>query len=146
MDSRIFVLPLASIAIVLFLLMRPDITGFIVAGGPLQESEISAKIAVTISEDGFVPEDAIVTVYLDENKASMKFSDFVFKTGSAFNRIREYMPKINYDGYGYGGPYAYTLDISAFGLGTTVGPGEHELIIEVSYEDFVSRSSQKITT
>jgi len=144
MDSRIFVLPLISIAIVLFLLMRPDITGFIVAVGPPQESEISAKVAVTISEDGFIPENALVTVYLDDRKASMAFSDFVTRTGSASNRLKEQVTKINYEGYG--GPYTYSLDISEFDVDTTVGPGEHELVIEVSYGDFVSRSSQKITT
>jgi len=146
MDSRIFVWPLISIAIVLFLLMGPDITGFIVAGGPPQESEISAKVAVTINEDSFIPENALVTVYLDDRKASMPFSNFVTRTGSAYNRLKEQVTKINYDGYGYGGPYTYALDVSEFDLDTKVGSGEHELVIEVSYGDYImSSNSQKIT-
>lgn len=145
MDRRLYILPVASIVLVLILIARPDITGFATATRP-GESELSANISVSIGKDGFIPEDAIVTVYLDERQASMALKAFIEKTGSAYERVEGSSPAISYEGYGYGGVYAYSLPIAEFGLDTAVESGEHSLIIEVSYgEAVLSTSSEKIT-
>jgi hypothetical protein len=144
MNSRILILPVASIVLLLIIISRPDITGFMTARYPAL-STISAKASVTIASDGFIPEDALVTVYLDDRSASMKFSDFVTRTGADYNRIKEQIPSIAYDGYGYGGEHTYALDISEFGMGTNVISGNHTVIIEVKYKDMVlSTSSQTV--
>jgi len=146
MDRRFFILPVISVALVMVLLSRTGITGFMTAGPSAPSgSQIAANISVTIAGDGFIPEDAIVTVYLDERSASMGFGEFVARTGAGYSRVREEVPKINYDGYGYGGPYRYALDISAFGIDASVAKGSHKLVVEVSYGSYViSRSVQDI--
>ncbi|MCK4335522.1 MAG: hypothetical protein KAW40_02235, partial [Candidatus Aenigmarchaeota archaeon] len=77
MDRRVYILPIISVFIVLALVLRPDITGFM-AAEPL-ENQISA-VSVSINQDGFIPEDSIVTVYLDDRKSEMAFSEFVRRT------------------------------------------------------------------
>jgi len=144
MDRRLFVLPVASVIIILVIIARPDITGFVTARSLSQQSLIEAKASVTIASDGFIPENAVVTVYLDNASASMEFGDFVKKSGSPFDRRREQVPTIAYDGYGYGGEYTYLVDISQFGIDTLVGPGAHTVNVEVSYgESVLSTSSEK---
>ncbi|MCX6818168.1 MAG: hypothetical protein NTU57_04915 [Candidatus Aenigmarchaeota archaeon] len=146
MDRRIYVLPVASVIIILVLILRPDISGFVTARSLSQQSLIEAKASVTIASDGFIPENAVVTVFLDDESASMEFGDFVEKSGAAFDRRREQVPSIGYDGFGYGGEYTYFVDISQFGIDTLVGPGEHSLTVEVGYgESMLSTSSEKIT-
>jgi len=145
MDRRVFILPVISVALVMVLLSRPGITGFMTAASAPSTSQIAANISVTIADDGFIPEDATVTVYLDERSASMGFGEFVARTGAGYSRVREEVPKINYDGYGYGGPYRYALDIAAFGIDASVARGSHKLVVEVSYGSYViSRSVQDI--
>ena len=141
MDRRVYILPIISILAVLILILRPDITGFMVA----EPLSVSADISVSINEDGFIPEDSIVTVYLDDRKSEMAFSEFVMRTGRGHERIIDEIPKIGYDGYGYAGIYTYALDISEFDIDTILEPGEHNLTIEVSYGNYVILyTSQKI--
>lgn len=145
MDRRFFILPVASIVLILILITRPDITGFATATRP-GESELSANISVSIGKDGFIPEDAVVTVRLDGRSSAMAMKAFIEKTGSAYERVEGSSLAISYEGYGYGGVYAYSLPIAEFGLDTAVGPGEHSLTVEVSYgEAVLSTSSEKIT-
>lgn len=142
MDRRVYILPIISVFIVLALVLRPDITGFM-AAEPL-ENQISA-VSVSINEDGFIPEDSLVTVYLDEQNSTMDFKEFVRRTGRGYERIIDEIPKIGYDGYGYAGIYTYVLDISEFDIDTILEPGEHNLTIEVSYGNYVILyTSQKI--
>jgi hypothetical protein len=143
MDRRVYILPLISVLLVIVLLLNPDITGFMVAEP--SEKQVFADIVVSISEDGFVPEDSIITVYLGDRESSMGFKEFIEKTGEGFNRIRSGIPQIGYEGYGYEGPYTYSLDINEFGIDTVLAPGEYELVIEVSRENYViSKTSQLI--
>ncbi|MCK4531726.1 MAG: hypothetical protein KAT94_02565, partial [Candidatus Aenigmarchaeota archaeon] len=141
MDRRVYILPIISVLIVLILILRPDITGFMVA----EPLSVPAGISVSINEDGFIPEDSIVTVYLGSQNSSMDFKEFVRRTGRGYERIRAEIPKIGYDGYGYAGIYTYVLDISEFDIDTILEPGEHNLTVEVSYGNYViSHTSQKI--
>lgn len=143
MDRRVFILPIASVLLVLAVLMRPDFTGFIAAGTP--EDGETPQVSVTISGDGMIPEDSVITVYLDDQEASMGFRDFVEKTGKDFRRIHGEIPEIGYEGYGFGGSNTYSLEISDFGLVLSPGSGEHVLTIEVAYGNFViSRASSPV--
>ena len=144
MDRRLYFLPVASIVLVLILIARPDITGFATARPG--ESELLADISVSIGKDGFIPEDSVVTVRLDGRSSAMALKAFIERTGSAYERIQGANPKIGYEGYGYGGVYAYSLPIAEFNLDTAVESGEHSLTVEVSYgEAVLSTSSEKIT-
>ncbi len=146
MDRRVYILPIMSVILIVILAMRPDITGFMVArpSGPL-ENQIFANISMSINEDGFIPEDSLVTVYLDDRSSSMGFKEFIDKTGTGYNRMKGEIPDIDYEGYGFGGTYTYAIDISEFDLNTILEPGEHNLIVEVSYENYViSHTSQTI--
>lgn len=138
MDRRFYALPVASLIVVAILVARPGITGFVSASSPL--SEISAKASVAIASDGFIPEDAIVTVHLDDKSGSMRFGEFAARTGAGHVRIREQIPTIDYDGYGYG-EGTYAVDISEFGIDATAEPGEHSVSIEVTYGNHVLSSS-----
>jgi hypothetical protein len=142
MDRRVYILPVVSFFAVLVLFLRPDITGFMVAGP--QKSEISAYISVSINQDGFVIEDSVVTIYLDDRKAEMAFGDFVSRTGTVYERVWAEVPETGYEGYGYGGTHAYSLDISEFGLDTVVERGVHELRIKVSYGDHVFSDTTEV--
>jgi hypothetical protein len=143
MDNRVYILPLLSILAVIVFFLRPDITGFVTATAP--SSEVTANISIMINQDGFIPENALVTVYLDDRSAGMPFSEFVRRAGSGHNMLYASVPEIGYEGNGYGGVYAYSLGISAFGLDTAVTPGEHTLKIEVSYEGrVISQNNQTI--
>jgi hypothetical protein len=143
MDRRAYILPVISVFLVLALFTRPDITGFMVAG-PF-ENRISADISIKINQDGFVPEDSLVTIYLGDRSSPMDFKEFIEKTGKDFERLRGEIPEINYEGYGFGGENAYSLDISEFDLDTTIEPGNYTLIVEVGYENYViSHTSQNI--
>ncbi len=138
------VLPAASLAIVAALLASPEMTGFAV-GVPGGRSDISANVSIRIAEDGFVPDGSLVTVDLDGRSASMDFGEFVGRSGASSVRILADVPAIDYSGYGYGGPHAYSLGLEAFGIGTDVAPGRHVLTINVSYGNFtISSSSQDI--
>ncbi len=141
MDRRVYILPIMSVLLVFAFAFGPGITGFMVAG-PV---ELSANISVSISEDGFIPEDSLVTVYLDDRNSSMDFKEFIRRTGQGQSVTRDYIPEIGYEGYGYAGTYTYILDISEFNLDNVVEPGVHNLTVEVSYENYViSHTSQKI--
>jgi hypothetical protein len=143
MDRRAYILPVISVFLVSILILRPDITGFMVAG-PL-ETAISANISVSVNEGGFIPEDSIVTVYLDERDSSMGFRDFVDKTGKGFKRTKGEVQEIGYEGYGFGGAYTYVLDIGEFDLDTVLEPGNHTLVVEVIHGNYViSHTSQNI--
>ncbi len=148
MDRRILLPPIISFALVLALLTRPDITGFAVAGQSGQAGvSISANASVSIAEDGFVPDGSVVAVGLDDRTSSMDFGEFVGRTGADYSHAEGSMPGIGYEGYGYAGPYEYSLDISEFGLDTDVESGDHMLTINVSYDGFVFSSSlEKIVT
>ncbi len=144
MDRRVYILPVLSILAVVVFLLRPDVTGFVTARTPV--SELVANISILINQDGFVPEDAVITVYLDDRSASMPFSEFVKKAGSGHNMIYGNVPAIGYEGKGYGGIYNYALEISAFGIDTVVASGEHTLKMEVSYDGrIISQNTQTIT-
>ena len=143
MDRRVFILPLISILLVLVLLLNPDITGFMVAEP--SERQVFADISVSINEDGFIPEDSVITVYMGKRESSMDFREFVKRTGKGHNRIKSEIPQMGYEGYGYGGVYTYVLDINEFDIDTVLRPGEYELVIEVSRENYViSETSQFI--
>lgn len=145
MDPRAYVLPVLSLVIVLLLASNPEITGFMVAEP--EESRISANITVSINQDGFVTEESVVTVYLDDQKAEMPFREFVKKTGQDYNRVKSEVPSIGYDGYGYTGVYTYSLGISEFGIDTVVGPGKHRIRTQVSHGEHVfSDTTQEIPT
>jgi len=145
MDRRVFILPVISVALVVAMLPGSGITGFMTAASAPSGSQITANISVAIADDGFIPEEAVVMVYLDERSASMGFGEFVARTGAGYSRVREEVPKINYDGYGYAGPYKYSLDISEFGIDASVARGSHKLVVEVSYGNYViSHSIQDI--
>lgn len=143
MDRRVFILPVISVLVVLVLVLNPDITGFMVAEP--SEKQVFADITVSINEDGFIPEDSVITVYLGNRKSSMNFKEFVKKTGKSYNWLKSEIPQMGYEGYGYGGIYTYVLDINEFDIDTILKPGEYELIIEVSRENYViSETSQFI--
>jgi hypothetical protein len=145
MDRRILIIPVLTILFIAILFLRPEISGFIVGSISPEQRIIEAKVVVTINEDGFIPENAIVKVYLDNRTATMSFSEFVKKAKGGHDIRMGRVEEINYEGYGYGGAYTYTLDLSQFSLDTLVQPGEHTLVTEVLYEDFVlSRTSQTI--
>lgn len=143
MDRRVYILPIISVFIVLGFISNPEITGLMVAEP--SKTRISADISVSINEDGFIIEDSLVTVYLDDRKSEMAFSEFVRRTGRSYERVRAEIPEIGYDGYGYAGIYTYVLDVSEFDLDTVVEPRVHTLRVKVSYGDHVfSDTSQKI--
>lgn len=146
MDRRIFILPLVSALLLLVLLARPDITGLMAAKSAVPgSSNISANITVRVNGDGFIPDGSLVAVHLDDRSSAMDFGEFVRRTGAAYNRTKEEVPQISYDGYGYRGAHAYSLDISEFGIDTLVAHGSHTLKITVSYKDYVfSSTSQTI--
>jgi len=145
MDGRILVLPMLSVVLVLILLTRPDITG-LMAAKPSDEPgmiNISANVSITIKDGGFIPEGSIVTVYLDDRSSSMGFGEFVKMTGAAYSRTSQ--QATGYEGYGYGGPYTYSLDVSEFGIDTAVAKGRHTLMFKVGLDDRVfSSNSQNI--
>lgn len=147
MDRRFYILPLASVLLLLALLVRPEITGFMTAGGSSAYSSISANVTVQIIGDGFIPEGSLVRVSLDGRNASMAFGEFVAMTGSAFDRISENITEIGYYGNGFAGPHSYSLGISQFAIDTLVPTGNHTLAIAVIYGDNVlSNSLQTIET
>lgn len=142
MDRRVFILPVISVVLVLGLIFNPEITGLMAA--ELAERQVSANITVGINEDGFVPEDSLVTVYLDGRNASMGFKEFVRRSGQGYERARGEVPEIGYEGYGYAGIYTYAVDISEFDIDTTLEPGEHNLTVEVGYENYVISHTSSI--
>lgn len=143
MERRAYILPIISVLAVLVLVLNPDITGFMVAEP--SERQVFADISVSINEDGFIPEDSIITVYLGKRKSSMDFKEFVKKTGKGYNWIKSEIPQMGYEGYGYGGIYTYSIDINEFDIDTILRSGEYELVIEVSRENYViSETSQFI--
>jgi len=143
MDRRVYILPIVSVFIALAFMMRPATTGLITAETP--EKSVLADISVTINSDGLIPEDSVITVYLDDRSASMPFGEFVEKTGEGKTLINERIPEIDYDGPGYAGVYTYILPISEFGIDTVLESGEHSLVIEITYDDsMLSRDEQKI--
>ena len=144
MDNRFYILPVLSILAIIVFLLRPELTGFVTAVAPV--SELAANIIIMINQDGFVPENAVISVYLDDRSAGMRFSEFVKKSGMGHNMIYGSVPAIGYEGNGYGGVYNYVVSISEFSLDTAVSPGEHELRIEVTYDGrIISQNNQTVT-
>jgi hypothetical protein len=148
MNGRILIMPVLSVVMVAVLLSRPDITGLAVAKpSGAGASEISANITVIIPEDGFVPEGSEVLIYLDDREASMGIADFINKSGASYDRGLGKIQSIGYEGYGFTGAHSYVLGISDFGIGASVEPGSHSLVVLVLYgKNIISRSSQTIDT
>ncbi|MEM5871724.1 MAG: hypothetical protein QW051_02515 [Candidatus Aenigmatarchaeota archaeon] len=146
MNPKIYIVPIISLIILYMIAFRPQITGFI-TGEPKVSgiSEILANVTVMIREDGFIPENAKVVVYLDDIKAEMSFKEFVKKSGSEYDLVYSYIPEYNYEGNGYTGPYVYSLPLSEFSLDTFVSAGEHTLIVKVVFNDkILSQTVSKI--
>ncbi|MCK5022640.1 MAG: hypothetical protein KAS04_00560 [Candidatus Aenigmarchaeota archaeon] len=135
MDRRVYILPIVSVLFVIFSFTNPDLSGYIVADSGT--SELSADISVSISTDGFIPVDSIVTVYLDDVSSSMKFTDFIEKSDNEKNIVNCKIEQMSYSGKCYTGPYTYILDISEFDIDTITETGNHMIVIEVSYGNFV---------
>jgi len=141
MDRRAYILPVLTLVFLTAVLLRPDITGFMVAQ---PEERASVNITVTVTTDGFIPEHSVVSVSLDGRNTSMDFGEFVKRTKMGYNRTMGSLPEADYEGYGFSGTYEYTLDISEFGY-EALPPGTHELVLELSYGDYVIlRRSQTI--
>ncbi|MCD6590688.1 MAG: hypothetical protein J7K72_01815 [Candidatus Aenigmarchaeota archaeon] len=142
MEKKICILPLISLALLLSFYINPDITGFMVAS---PEAKIFANVSISISPDGFIPEDSVIMIYLDKRNASMNIKDFIKKTGEAYDYREGELKEIGYRGFGFGGVYSYSLPISEFDIDCKVHPGKHNLTTEVIYKDFVlSRSAESI--
>jgi hypothetical protein len=145
MDRRIYVLPLISIFIVVTVLFNPQITGFMVGKPSETKNTVSANVSIFIRKGGLIPENSLVTVYLDNRSSSMNFKEFVNKAGGRHDIVYGEISEIGYNGTGYTGPYGYAVDISEFGIGADVAPGTHNLTVEVGYGNYViSSTTQEI--
>ena len=144
MDRRVYILPVVSVLVVFALLMSPDLTGRMVATRGF-ENQIVATLSISTTESGLIPQDSVVTVYLDNEKSSMPFADFVKKSGKGFIKTEGEIPEIGYEGPGFGGPFTYEVGISEFGIDRTLEPGDYILLMELSYGDYViSQTTQSI--
>jgi len=140
-DPRFYILPIISIILIAVVLFRPDITGLITGTGePTNEiKHLTGKVRISVFE--IIPEDSIVTVFLNDQGSGMPIKEFIEKSGGEYELKYGEVPEIGYEGYGYGGEHSYTLELSEFGLDLDLKPGEYTLITEVSYENFVISST-----
>jgi hypothetical protein len=140
-DPRFYILPIVSVILIALFLANPDITGLIVGtGGPADDiKELSGKVRITVREN-IIPEDSVVTVYIDNQNSSMPVREFIERSGEAYELAYGQIPEIGYEGRGYAGGHSYTLGLSEFGLDLYLAPGEYTLITEVSYGNFVISS------
>ena len=143
MDSRVYILPIVTALIFIFLFFNSRFTG-IITGKP-ENFRISANVSITISQDGFIPYNSYVVVYLDGEKRLMSIDKFIKSTGEKYDYRKGRLEEINYTGFGYAGPHTYSLDLSMFGFDNVVSSGEHNLTVEVMYKNFViSHYTEKI--
>lgn len=140
-DPRFYILPIVSVILIALFLANPDITGLIVGtGGPDNDiKQLSGKVRITVREN-IIPEDSVVTVYLNGQNSGMPVKEFIEKSGEAYELAYGQITEIGYEGRGYAGEHSYTLDLSEFDLDLYLEPGEYTLITEVSYENFVISS------
>ena len=113
-----------------FLFINPSITGFAIA-----EKKLNTEIVVNTHDGKYLPMDSIVVVHLDDQKKNMKIGDFIEKTKQDFKL----------DELGYTGDKVYKLDISEFEF-DKIQRGEHAIKIEITYNDAVLSSDEKLIT
>ncbi len=141
-DPRVYILPLISVILIAVVLVRPDITGLVIGVGGPEETikQLSGKIRITISKD-IIPEDSVVTVFLNNQSSSMPIKEFIERSGEEYEFKYGRIPEIGYEGYGYAGKHSYTLNLSEFELDLNLRPGNYTLVTEISYENFVISST-----
>lgn len=144
MDRRVFILPAVSVLLVVALFLGPGITGFMAAElASAGKKTLNASITVSIHDDGLVPQGSEVTVYLDGRSAAMPFSEFVRKSGEECVPTEGELTEIGYTGPGYACEKTFSTNLSGFRISREVEPGEHTIMIEVAYGDYVVSSSEQ---
>ena len=140
-DNVSVVIPVISAAMLLLVLIRPEITGLAVAPGDV----LQAGIQVTTAEGVILPSTSLVEVNVGGEVSSMPIGAFISKSGEPYEIADGEVPEIGYIGPGYTGNYTYTVPISEFGLGRKVQPGRHVLGVKIIYDGVViSRSEREI--
>ena len=136
-----FALPIISFAIIISFLAftKPAAVGFTIVNAnitPLNQA-LEADVTLITSPNELIPEDAAITVMLDNNSASLTIKEFIEKTGREFEYKYGKFEKIGYEGNGYTGNYTYKLPLSAFGLNREIKAGENTLRVQIKYMDLV---------
>jgi hypothetical protein len=140
-DFLPYLLPLITlVGIAIFAFSNPEITGLAVAN----TDEISSRIRLDLSEGVVVPADAIVEVYLDDQRSSLSVEEFIEKTGEDFRYEDGVFVDIGYKGGGYTGNFVYRLGLEDFGLGEVDRKDSHVLRIKVVYGSQLISESERI--
>jgi hypothetical protein len=145
MNSRItpYVLPAITFVVfsLLFLFAKPTITGFAVSP---QEKIISIDLKITA--DGILPETALISVILENERGSieiekMNVNEFIKKYNVSFVLTEGRNEKAGYEGEGYSGSSEVRI-IKDLGK---IQSGKYDLITRISYnENLISETKKEI--
>jgi hypothetical protein len=135
-------LPALSLAVVLLVSMRPEITGMSVATGGVVEAGVRLKTA----EGVVLPAGAEISVSAGGESSSMGASEFIEASGGAYELSDGEAPAIGYSGEGYTGNHTYTVPLSAFGISRRLPEGKHTLRVTVAYGgEVITEAEEEVT-
>src|SRR3989338_2664847 len=124
MNRRMLSAAIPVLSVVVFLAVlyftRPSITGLAVYN-PETPSLVEADVTLKTTALEIIPGNAAIEVWLDDRKASMLVRDFIEKTSLPSEIAQGELPDISYVGLGYTGNHVYTLPLSAFSIGRSLG-------------------------
>lgn len=130
-----YALPAFSVLVLLgyISMSQPAITGFAAINITEEYKELDADINLQTYAGEVLPDTTKVAITLDRETAFMTLGDFIRRTGEPFNYTKGKLAAINYEGYGFGGNFTYSLPLSAFNIFRKVKPGEHTIKMQLIY-------------
>ena len=96
------------------------------------------EIKISLHSSLVVPEDTLIEVYLDDQKAELTLKEFIEMTGRDYRYVYGRYDTLGFEGFGYTGPFDYSLRLSDLGL-----KGEGLMRIIISHKDEIIWQEEK---
>ncbi len=129
-------LPICSVFILLsaFYFLKPGVTGLAVYNPNSTQQQVDAEVAFSTHQGEIIPANAVIEVWLDDQRSAMSVQQFIEKSGTAYELAEGVHEEIGFSGVGYTGDYTYVLSLSDFSLDRSIDSGDHTFTTKIMYQ------------
>ena len=133
-----FIVPVISVVIIAFfiVLYKPEVTGMATLTDVSFDKQLNARVSLSTSPTNLLPENAIITVSINNRTASMPVAEFIEKTKQDYTVIEGNNSALVYQGKGFIGNETYYLPLAGFDIDRILRFGTYTLRVKVYFNDF----------
>lgn len=130
-------MPAISLVIIIsaFFFLKPETTGLVVFSPNETVKNVNADVILETKSGEVVPPDAVIQIWIDDNKAEMTIDDFIKKTGKKYEIQSGELAEFGFFGTGFTGDYTYRLSLADFNIDRKIGKGEHIFLTRIIYRN-----------